>query len=269
MFNLNGSANLDEYSHKSQQDLLELKESKHDLLPPKVPVAITMTIATVESGTVFFLMLAKAGIIGAAITALLPIAFLSSIAYFYALIYERPEKFKEVMEQYKPQLLLEPVPSTEMFPLIPDREEYEGQKTDRYICYMSNADPRSRIKSAAMLYANFEMDYFSQRGEDIKKECLTYLAVLEDEFRRQRDLLDRMPCPLPTQNMTVAEIRQQATQWLTDEQEKLVRDRDMDLKIVQERCQIARKQCESMVEIARQEFQAGQQNLNRNERMAS
>jgi hypothetical protein len=269
MFNLNGSANLDEYSHQCQQSLLELKESKHDSLPPTMPVAITILIGTVESGTVFFLMLAKAGILGAAITALLPIAFLSSIAYFYALMFERPEKFKEVMEQYKPQLMLEPASSTEMFPIILNQVEYEGQKTDRYISYMSCAEPHNRIQSAPMLYADYEIDYFTQRGEDLKKECLTRVEAIDDEFRRQRDLLDQTPCPLSTQCLSEVEIRQQAVKWLAREQEKLERDRDMDLKVVQERYQIARRQCESKVEMARQEFQAAEQNLSRDDRAAA
>jgi hypothetical protein len=91
--------------YQSQLHELERVESKHDRLPQKMPIAITLLLAGVESGTVFFLMLPKVMLLAAVVSALLPIAFLGGIAYIYAQIFELPEKNKELIEQY--QLTLE------------------------------------------------------------------------------------------------------------------------------------------------------------------
>ncbi len=256
---LNSSENLNQFYHQTQRDVLELNESKHDRLPPKMALAITALFGSVEFGTVFFLMLLKVGVFGALITASLPIAFLSSIAYFYALIFERPERFQEVMEQYEPQFLLGPAPQSPMFPLIPNQPEYEGQKTDAYIHWMAVPNSNSPIRSTAMLYHKFDEVYLTQRYSDVDNECLDHIEARELQYRRQVELLDQEPCPLSTSNLPPQQIQEQAARWYSAQLTQLQEHRDIDLKIIQERHRVMKQQCQSKVDMARQEYQAAQQ----------
>jgi hypothetical protein len=259
MFKLNGAKDLNQFYGQTQRDTLELNESKHDRLPPRMALAITVLFGSVEFGTVFFLMLLKVGVFGALITASLPIAFLSSIAYFYALIFERPERFKEVMEQYEPQFLLRPAFQSQMFPLVPNQSEYEGQKTDAYLQWMAVPNSNSPIRSAAMLHHKFDENFFGQRSPDMDNECLDHIEAREIKYRHQVELLDQEPCPLSTSNLPPQQIQEQSARWYIAQLEQLQEHRDIDLRIIQERHRVMKQQCHSKVEIARQEYQAAQQ----------
>jgi hypothetical protein len=244
--------------HEAQHHELERVESKHDHLPPKMAIAITGLLTIAESGTVFMLMLFKVGIFVAAINALLPVAFLGGIAYFYAQMFELPEKNKELIEQYDLTLEREAIGGAEMFQLIPDQYEYDGQKIDGYMNWMKTSDLYSSVQSEAMLKSKFDEKFFTQRSLEMDRECCQHLEIRHQRYRHDADRLAQESCPLSTQNLPPHQVQAQSERWYARKLEKLQSELEVDLGFINERHKIMKQHCHNAVETARRDFQVAQ-----------
>jgi hypothetical protein len=149
-----------------------------------------------------------------------------------------------------------------MFELIPDRYEYEGQQMDDYIHWMKTPDAHSPIHSESMLIAKFDERFFTQRSSEMEEECCRYIELRHQRYRTDREKLDTEQCPLSTQNLPPQQVQAQAERWYDQKLQKLQLDLEVDLKFINERHKIMQQQCNHRIEAAQREFQEAKEARN-------
>jgi hypothetical protein len=237
---------------QAQRYELERVEAKHDLLPDKPAILISVGLASAESGTVLFLMLAKTTLLTAFVNATLPLFFLCAIAYFYASKFELPEKYRQLIEEYDLTLITEE--DYRKFKLIPDLDEYEDLFVDKYISWIGNLDRHNPISSEQMLRWQSDIEFFIQRSHELDREHFEQIKICDLEYKQKlKDLNDRS-CPLPRSGQTDLQFSELSAKWFAAEQNKLKTEFEVDLKSINEEYKIIKQGCLQRIETAQKNY---------------
>jgi hypothetical protein len=240
--------------HQAQVDVFEAVESVHDHLP-KLPIFIFAFLCTIEASSVFLLSL-KFGILAAIVSALLPLALLLAIAYFYVKTFELPYKNQETIERYIARISSDEPEQPQLFALIPDRHGYDALHFNKYLAWISTHDPYSPIKNDFMVEAKTDEGYFLTRLSEIHNEYCAAVELCQQDFLDKQEALDREPCPEDIARLPLPphQIQEKYRQWYLGKLDRLKTNRDDRIQFIKERQRIAIEQCNSRIAKARQDF---------------
>jgi membrane protein implicated in regulation of membrane protease activity len=255
--------------HQAKADVLEAVESRHDHLP-KVPIFIVVFLCAIEASSVFLLSL-RFGLLAAIVSALLPLALLLAIAYFYVKTFELPYKNQEIIERYRTRTSSDEPEQRQLFALIPDRHGYEALHFNNFLAWINTHDVNSPIKTDSMLKCKTDEGYFVTRLSGLENEYCAEVEACQQEFLDKQEALDREPCPEDIARLPLPphQIQDKYRQWHQGKLDRLKTNRDDRVQFIQERLRIAKEQCHSRIAKARQDFTTAQSDRDGDSRIAS
>jgi hypothetical protein len=247
--------------HQAQVHIFEAVESVHDHLP-KLPIFIFLFLCSIEAASVFLLSL-RFGLLIATVSALLPLALLLAIAYFYVRTFELPYKNQEVIQRYLARISSY-LPKSELFMLIPNQHEYDALHLNGHLVWINTHAPNSPIKTDFMVKCKVNENYFTKRLLDLDNEYCIAVEERHNLFRQELAVLDREPCPESIASLPLPphQIQEKYSEWYQARLERLQNNLEIDGQFIKERLRIAKEQCSKRIEQARQDFENAQQDPN-------
>jgi hypothetical protein len=257
-------------AHQAQVDIFEAVESMHDHLP-KLPISIFVFLCAIEASAVFSSSL-RFGLLTATVSALLPLALLLAIAYFYVRTFELPYKNQEIIQRYLARISSGESKENQPFMLVPNKHEYDALHFNGHLVWINTHAPNSPIQTDFMVKCKVNEDYFTTRLSNMDNEYCIAVEEIHKVFRQQVALLDKAPCPESIASLPLPphQIQARYSEWYQGKFNQLKDDLEFDLQFIKERLRIAKEQCQSHIEKSRSEFDAAQRDLaNRNGYIAS
>jgi hypothetical protein len=248
-------------AHQAQVDIFEAVESMHDHLP-KLPISIFVFLCAIEASAVFSSSL-RFGLLTATVSALLPLALLLAIAYFYVRTFELPYKNQEIIQRYLARISSGESRKNQPFMLIPNNHEYDALHFNGHLVWINTHAPNSPIQTDFMVKCKVDEDYFTTRLSNMDNEYCIAVEEIHKVFRQQVALLDKAPCPESIASLPLPphQIQAKYSEWYQGKFNQLKDDLEFDLQFIKERLRIAKEQCQSHIEKARSEFYAAQRDL--------
>jgi hypothetical protein len=208
------------------------------------------------------------GILVEAIAAGLPVMMIWIAAAFQSDKFEMPQHYAELMEKYKPHLLLGEKRGLPAAKYLGEKKAEEA-RIDYLVKFVANGDPGGRLKNLGMAEADYDIRVLREQKHQLEQQRDREIAQKWGEHKHEvANLPRKFPVPevdtvgLPPEQI---KIHQQKTelrrgQWVQEKKEELKNTLEEALQIIAVSYETKIKQCEEELNAAQQRYDEARDN---------